>query len=43
VTLSHDKKLLASVSPDDIVKIIDVNHLENRPKDGTLFNMDEYE
>jgi len=41
--LSHDRKLLASVSPDDIVKIIDVSHLEDRPKDGSFFDMDAYE
>jgi len=43
VTLSHDRKLLASCSPDDIVKVIDVSHLHDRPKDGSFFDMDAYE
>jgi len=41
VTLSHDKKLLASCSLDDIVKIIDVSNLESRIKDD--FDEEEYE
>lgn len=42
ISLSHDRKLLASCSPDDIVKIFDVSHLEDRPKDGS-FDMEAYE
>ena len=42
LSLSHDRKLLASCSPDDIVKIIDVSHLANRPKDGS-FDLQAYE
>jgi hypothetical protein len=42
MSLSHDKKLLASCSPDDIVKIIDVSHLASRPKDGS-FDLEAYE
>ena len=42
MTLSHDKRYLASVSLDDIVKIIDVSHLADRPKDGT-FDVEAYE
>lgn len=42
ITLSHDRRLLASCSPDDIVKIFDVSHLESRPKDGS-FDMEAYE
>lgn len=41
--MSHDKRLLASCSLDDIVKIIEVDHLAERPKDGRAFDMDEYE
>jgi len=37
VTLSHDKCLLASVSLDDIVKVIDVSHLA----DSNVPNFDE--
>eukprot|EP00351_Strombidinopsis_sp_SopsisLIS2011_P001933 CAMPEP_0116877668 /NCGR_PEP_ID=MMETSP0463-20121206/9419_1 /TAXON_ID=181622 /ORGANISM="Strombidinopsis sp, Strain SopsisLIS2011" /LENGTH=91 /DNA_ID=CAMNT_0004525121 /DNA_START=719 /DNA_END=994 /DNA_ORIENTATION=+ len=37
VTLSHDKCLLASCSPDDIIKIIDVSHLGSLAK----FDFDE--
>ena len=42
VTLSHDRRLVASCSPDDIVKIMDVSHFANRPKDGS-FNLETYE
>lgn len=42
VTLSHDRKLVASCSPDDIVKIMDVSHFAERPKDGS-FNLEAYE
>lgn len=42
VTLSHCKTLLATSSLDDIVKIIDVTNLAERPTDGT-FNMEAYE
>ena len=42
VTLSHDKKLLASCTLDDAVKIIDVSNLENTIKDPS-FNEEEYE
>lgn len=41
VALSHDKCLLASISLDDIVKIIDVSHLEARDKEE--FDEEEYE
>jgi WD repeat-containing protein 55 len=43
VSLSHDKQLLVSCSFDDIVKIIDVSHLADRPKDGTAFDLEAYE
>lgn len=43
VTLSHDKRLLASCSLDNIVKIIEVDHLAERPKDGRAFDMEAYE
>lgn len=42
VTLSHDRKLVASCSPDDIVKIMDVSHFADRAKDGT-FDYEAYE
>lgn len=42
LSLSHDRKLLASTSPDDIVKIIDVSSLEDRPTDGS-FDLAAYE
>lgn len=42
VTLSHDKKLLASCSLDDMVKIIDVSQLATRFKDKD-FDEDVYE
>ena len=42
VTLSHDKKLLASCTLDDAVKIIDVSNLESTIKDPS-FNEEEYE
>jgi WD40 repeat protein len=42
VTISHDRKLVASCSPDDIIKIMDVSHLADRPKDGS-FNLEAYE
>lgn len=42
VTLSHDRNLVASCSPDDIVKIMDVSHFKNRPKDGS-FDLEAYE
>jgi WD repeat-containing protein 55 len=41
VALSHDKCLLASISLDDIVKIIDVSHLGTREKED--FDEEEYE
>jgi WD40 repeat protein len=41
VTLSHDKKLLASTSLDDMVRIIDVSHLASRHKEK--FDDDQYE
>lgn len=41
VSISHDRMFLASCSLDDIVKIIDISHLENRLKED--FDMDEYE
>jgi WD40 repeat protein len=42
VSLSHDKKLLASCTLDDMVKMIDVSTLEQRIKDPN-FNVEEYE
>lgn len=42
VTLSHDKNLVASCCPDDIVKVMDVSYFKNRPKDGS-FNLEAYE
>ena len=42
VTLSHCKTLLASCSLDDIVKVIDVSNLADRPTDGT-FDLEAYE
>ena len=42
VTLSHDRQFVASCSPDDIVKIMDVSAFANRPKDGS-FDMEAYE
>ena len=42
MTLSHDKKLLASCTLDDAVKIIDVSNLEGAIKDPQ-FNEEEYE
>lgn len=42
VTLSHDRKLVASCSPDDIVKIMDVSHFADRAKDGS-FDLEAYE
>jgi hypothetical protein len=41
VALSHDKCLLASISLDDIVKIIDVSHLGSRVKED--FDEEGYE
>ena len=41
MALSHDKCLLASISLDDIVKIIDVSHLGSRDKEE--FDEAEYE
>lgn len=41
VALSHDKCFLASISLDDIVKIIDVSHLGSRVKED--FDEDRYE
>jgi hypothetical protein len=41
VALSHDKCLLASISLDDIVKIIDVSHLGTRVKED--FDEEAYE
>jgi hypothetical protein len=41
VALSHDKCLLASISLDDIVKIIDVSHLGSRVKED--FDEEAYE
>jgi len=41
VALSHDKCLLASISLDDIVKIIDVSQLGTRLKED--FDEDQYE
>ncbi len=41
MALSHDKCLLASISLDDIVKIIDVSHLGSRIKEE--FDEAEYE
>lgn len=43
VTLSHDKNLLASCSLDNIVKIIEVDYLAQRPKDGRAFDYEAYE
>lgn len=43
VTISHDRKLVASCSPDDIVKIIDISHLQDQKKDGSYFDMETYE
>ena len=34
--------MVASCSPDDIVKIMDVSHFNERPKDGS-FNLEAYE
>ena len=42
VTVSHDRMLVASCSPDDIVKIMDISQLASRPKDGS-FNFEAYE
>ena len=42
MTLSHDKQLVASCSPDDIVKILDVSQLQHRAKDGS-FDLEAYE
>ena len=42
LSLSHDKKLIASCSPEDIVKIMDVSHFKDRPKDGS-FDIEAYE
>lgn len=42
VTLSHDRNLVASCSPDDIIKIMDVSYFKNRKKDGS-FNLEAYE
>lgn len=42
ICLSHDKKLLASCSLDNIVKIIDISELEKRFKDND-FNEEVYE
>ena len=42
VSLSHCKTLLASCALDDMVKIIDVSNLADRPADGT-FDMEAYE
>ena len=42
MTLSHDKKLLASCTLDDFVKIIDVTTLEHRVKDDE-FDEEVYE
>jgi hypothetical protein len=41
VALSHDKCFLASISLDDIVKIIDVSHLGTRLKED--FDEERYE
>jgi len=41
VTLSHDRCLLASVSLDDIVKVIDVSHLAERKEAN--FDEEAYE
>ena len=43
MTLSHDKNLLASCSLDNIIKIIEVDFLAERPKDGRTFDMQAYE
>jgi WD40 repeat protein len=42
VSLSHDRKLLASCSLDNMVKIIDVSNLESRHKDKD-FDEEGYE
>ena len=42
VTLNHDRTLVASCSPDDIIKVMDVSYFKDRPKDGS-FNLDAYE
>ena len=42
MTLSHDKTLIASCSPDDIIKVMDISYLKDRPKDGS-FNLEAYE
>jgi WD40 repeat protein len=36
ITLSHDRKLLASCSLDNIVKILDISELESRIKDKSF-------
>ena len=41
MALSHDKCLLASISLDDIVKIIDVSHIAARVKEN--FDEEAYE
>lgn len=43
MTLSHDKNLLASCSLDNIVKVIEVDFLKNRPMDGRAFDLEAYE
>ena len=43
VALSHDRNLLASCSLDNIVKIIEVDFLKNRPSDGRAFDYVAYE
>ena len=42
ITLSHCKTLVASCSLDDIIKVIDVSNLAERPTDGS-FNLEAYE
>ena len=42
VSLSHDRMFLASTTLDDIIKIIDVSALHDRPKDGS-FDIEAYE
>ena len=43
LTLSNDKNLLASCTLDDIVKIIDVANLHDRPADQEEFDEAAYE
>lgn len=42
VVLNHDRKLLASVTLDNMIKLTDVTELEGRVKDDD-FDEDKYE